>query len=210
MRGTVEPLKAKGWGRMKKVRLDLAKAESGFVVFRRGSSSPTARKNASKKGAAKGGFTVENWTVRFPAGWDAPEEPIVLTDLKPWKDLPLGEEAKAFSGTATYEAVFSIDKELAEKKLTLNLGKVDFIADVKVNGKSAGVLWTEPYVTDISDLVQEGENRLTIDVTGTWYNRLVYDASLPEPERKTWTIAGPTAGSPLHDSGLLGPVTISY
>lgn len=81
---------------------------------------------------------------------------------------------------------------------------------MKVNGKSAGVLWTEPYVTDISDLVQEGENRLTIDVTGTWYNRLVYDASLPEPERKTWTIAGPTAGSPLHDSGLLGPVTISY
>ena len=49
VRGTVEHLKAKGWGRMKKVRLDLAKAESGFVVFRRGSSSPTARKNASKK-----------------------------------------------------------------------------------------------------------------------------------------------------------------
>ena len=210
VRGTVEPLKAKGWGRMKKVRLDLAKAESGFVVFRRGSSSPTARKNASKKGAAKGGFTVENWTVRFPEGWGAPQEPIVLTDLKPWKDLPLGEEAKAFSGTATYEAVFNIGKELTGKKFTLNLGQVDFIADVKVNGKSAGVLWTEPYVTDISDLVQEGENRLTIDVTGTWYNRLVYDASLPEPERKTWTIAGPTAGSPLHDSGLLGPVTISY
>ena len=210
VRGTVEPLKAKGWGRMKKVRLDLAKAESGFVVFRRGSSSPTARKNASQKGTAKGGFTVENWTVRFPAGWGAPEEPIVLTELKPWKDLPLGEEAKAFSGTATYEAVFSIGKELVGKKFTLNLGQVDFIADVKVNRKSAGVLWTEPYATEISALVQEGENRLTIDVTGTWYNRLVYDASLSEPERKTWTIAGPTAGSPLHDSGLLGPVTISY
>ena len=208
--GTVESLEAKGWGRMKKVRLNLAKAESGFVVFRSGSSSPTARKKAFKKGAPKGGITVENWTVRFPEGWGAPQEPIVLTDLKPWKDLPLGEEAKAFSGTATYEAVFNIGKELTGKKLTLNLGHVDFIADVKVNGKSAGVLWTEPYATDISALVQEGENRLSIDVTGTWYNRLVYDASLPEPERKTWTIAGPTAGSPLHDSGLLGPVTIDY
>ena len=63
---------------------------------------------------------------------------------------------------------------------------------------------------DISDLVQEGENTLTVDVTGTWYNRLAYDASKPESERKTWTIAGPAAGSQLHDSGLLGPVSINY
>ena len=34
------------------------------------------------------------------------------------------------------------------------------------------------------------------------------EASLPEAERKTWTIAGPAAGSPLHDSGLLGPVRL--
>ena len=33
--GTVKSLKAKGWGRMKKVFLDLAKAESGFIVFRK-------------------------------------------------------------------------------------------------------------------------------------------------------------------------------
>ena len=59
-------------------------------------------------------------------------------------------------------------------------------------------------------MVKEGENKLTVEVTGTWYNRLAYDASKPEAERKTWTIAGPAAGSPLHDSGLLGPVSIKY
>ena len=87
---------------------------------------------------------------------------------------------------------------------------MDFIADVKVNGKGAGVRWTEPYRLNVKDFVQEGENALTVEVTGTWYNRLAYDASLPEAERKTWTIAGPAAGSPLHDSGLLGPVVIEY
>ena len=47
-------------------------------------------------------------------------------------------------------------------------------------------------------------------MTGTWYNRLAYDAGQEEAARKTWTIAGPKAGSPLHDSGLLGPVVIRY
>ena len=63
---------------------------------------------------------------------------------------------------------------------------------------------------NIKDFIQEGENTLTVDVTGTWYNRLAYDASQPEAQRKTWTIAGPAAGSQLHDSGLLGPVFIEY
>ena len=42
------------------------------------------------------------------------------------------------------------------------------------------------------------------------FNRLAYDASQPEALRKTWTIAGPDAGSPLRNSGLLGPVRLLY
>ena len=56
--------------------------------------------------------------------------------------------------------------------------------------------------------VKEGENTLEIDVTSTWFNRLVYDASQPEDMRKTWVIAGPEAGKPLRQTGLLGPVTL--
>ena len=195
---------------MKKIFLDLAKAESGFIVFRNGASSPSVKEKAFAKAEPKGSVAVEGWTVKFPDGWGAPKDKITLNELKPWKDLPLGDEGKSFSGTATYETTFTIGKEQLGKELTLDLGKVDFIADVKVNGQSAGVLWTEPYSLNISNLVKEGENTLTVDVTGTWYNRLVYDASLPEAERKTWTIAGPAAGSQLHDSGLLGPVRIEY
>ena len=195
---------------MKKVRLDLAKAESGFVVFRRSSSSPSVKEKAFAPDPDAGKIALEGWTVKFPEGWGAPKEPVTIDGLKPWKDLPLGEEGKAFSGTATYETTFSVSKDQISKNLVLDLGKVDFIADVKVNGKSAGVLWTEPYSLNISDFIQEGENTLAVDVTGTWYNRLAYDASLPEAMRKTWTIAGPAAGSELHDSGLLGPVCVKY
>ena len=90
----------------------------------------------------------------------------------------------------------------------LDLGRVDMIADVRVNGEKAGVLWATPYRLDISPWVKEGHNTLQIHVTSTWYNRLAYDANQPEAQRKTWTIAGPDPGSPLHESGLLGPVII--
>ena len=92
----------------------------------------------------------------------------------------------------------------------LDLGRVDMIADVWVNRQPAGVRWARPYRLDIGPYLKEGRNELRIDVTGTWYNRLAYDAALPEARRKTWTIAGPQAGSPLRESGLLGPVQIEY
>jgi hypothetical protein len=56
--------------------------------------------------------------------------------------------------------------------------------------------------------VRLGVNRLTVEVTSTWFNRLVYDAGLPEAERKTWTISGPNKDAALQLSGLLGPVTV--
>ena len=208
--GSVKALKARGWGRFKKIRLDLDNAEGGFIVFRRdaevGKSAGKAFASASNAKSTE----IKDWTVSFPDGWGAPIEPVALKGLAPWKDLDLGEEGKAFSGTATYSASFTVPAGAVGKKMVLDLGKVDFIADVKVNGESAGVRWTAPYELEIGNLIHEGENNLTVDVTSTWYNRLVYDAGQEEAMRKTWTIAGPVAGSPLHDSGLLGPVRILY
>lgn len=120
----------------------------------------------------------------------------------------MSAEGCAFSGTATYETTFTLPENGEGKPLLLDLGRVDMIADVYVNGSPAGVLWATPYRVDIGPLVRPGNNTLRVDVTGTWYNRLVYDASLPEAARKTWTLSGPAAGSPLHESGLLGPVKL--
>ena len=205
--GSIRQLKARGWGKLKKITLDLDKAEGGFIVFR--------QDKASRKEKLSGGkgrtMAVDGWTVSFPDGWGAPKEPVRLDALLPWKDIEaLGSEGRAFSGTATYSVKVDVPAGMVGKDVVLDLGKVDFIADVKVNGEAAGVCWTAPYRLPVGHLVHEGENTITVDVTGTWYNRLVYDAGQEEALRKTWTIAGPRADSPLHDSGLLGPVCIRY
>jgi hypothetical protein len=82
------------------------------------------------------------------------------------------------------------------------------IAKVTLNGKFLGTLWCTPYSLDVTDAVIAGNNSLKIEVTGTWFNRLVYDAAQPEDKRKTWTISGPSKDAPLRNSGLLGPATI--
>jgi hypothetical protein len=90
----------------------------------------------------------------------------------------------------------------------LDLGRVEVIASVRLNGQPAGTVWTPPYRLDISRLATPGVNRLNVQVTSTWFNRLVYDAGLDEKARKTWTISGPAKGSILVPSGLLGPATV--
>ena len=96
------------------------------------------------------------------------------------------------------------------KQLLLDLGKVSMIAEVTLNGQKLRTLWCTPYALDITNHVKPGDNTLQVKVTSTWFNRLVFDASLPEADRKTWTISGPEAGSPLKEYGLLGPVTLKY
>ena len=230
--GSVRPLELKRRGRYRSVRIDLVQAEGGFLVLRRdrraggvrngadnvpfGSKSaqndPNGKKNAPLRTVAsatgRDSVALTDWTIRFPQGWGAPTEPLAIPELKAWKDLDLGEEGRAFSGTATYEARFTLPDGRKEDALTLDLGQVDFIAEVRVNGQEAGVRWTPPYRFEIGPLVRAGSNTLEIDVTSTWFNRLAYDAAQPESRRKTWTISGPAAGAPLRPSGLLGPVVL--
>ena len=185
------------------VDLELPRAGSCFVVF------DHKRDHVNQPEPAQRAETVVAgpWEVRFPEGWGAPSD-VTLTELMPWCEMPFSDEGKAFSGKASYKTVFTLDKETVGKPLTLDLGNVDMIAVVRVNGKALRPLWCAPYSVEIGDLVREGENELVIDVVSTWYNRLVYDASQPEDMRKTWTIAGPAADKPLRQTGLLGPVTL--
>ena len=61
----------------------------------------------------------------------------------------------------------------------LDLGEMKDIAEVRVNGKSAGVLWYPPYRADITELLVAGENDLEILVTNNWVNRLIGDEQEP-------------------------------
>jgi len=147
------------------------------------------------------------WTLAFPSGWGAPTE-LKLDALASWTELAMSPEARAFSGSATYAAEFAVDAVATNACYLLDLGRVEMIADVTLNDKAAGILWAPPYRIDVTRFVRPGQNRLTVRVTSTWFNRLAYDAGQPEAARKTWTINGPAKDAALQPAGLIGPVAL--
>ena len=188
--------------------VDLSLPESGscFVVIHDDEPQPYVEKFEIAQEKPIGG----EWTLSFPEGWDVPAQ-VKVKELKAWKDLDFSAEGKAFSGSVKYSTKFVADKaDVQSGGVKLDLGKVDMIATVKLNGKALATLWCAPYSLDISKAIVEGENELEIEVTSTWFNRLVYDAAQPESERKTWTISGPSANNALRESGLMGPVKLVF
>ncbi|MDR1335584.1 MAG: hypothetical protein LBK22_02000, partial [Tannerella sp.] len=187
------------------IRFDLERAGSCFVVFRKDAMPDGGQK--APDSAADSQTLSGSWTLAFPSGWDAPAS-FRTSELKAWKDLDLSPEARAFSGTVTYRTAFDAGKVRKGETYSLDLGRVEMIAAVTLNGKPLRTLWTPPYRLDVTDALKPGKNTLQVEVTGTWFNRLVYDANQPEEQRKTWVIAGPKKEEALRESGLLGPVVL--
>jgi hypothetical protein len=146
------------------------------------------------------------WRLSFLKGWDTPEQ-IDLPSLLPWSALT-DPATRAFSGSATYTCTVKLDSVAPDSRLLLDLCRVAVIAEVSVNGKPVATLWAPPFRADITPYVKAGENHIAVKVTSTWFNRLAYDASLPEAQRKTWTINGPGKNATLQPAGLIGPVVL--
>ncbi len=70
-----------------------------------------------------------------------------------------------FSGHMRYETAFDAQKPSADMRLVLDLGDVGESATVWVNGQKIGDRITPPYRFDITDAVNSGSNRLTVEVT---------------------------------------------
>lgn len=193
-------------GEYSKVKLDLPKSGSCFIVFRREGSKASLLK-PKISGTNVSIPLSADWNLSFPEGWGAPAS-LRIKDLKAWKDLDISVEGKAFSGTASYTTTFNIAKITSERTYMLDLGKVDMAATVFLNGKEVRRLWAPPYRADLKAFIKQGKNTLEVKVTSTWFNRLVFDAGQSAEKRKTWTISGPGKDSALRASGLLGPVIL--
>ncbi|MEI7911642.1 MAG: glycosyl hydrolase [Verrucomicrobiota bacterium] len=148
----------------------------------------------------------KSWTLTFPPGWGA-TAPVALDHLGSWTEPNIPEEARAFSGTAVYTTQFALETIAKDCRVELDLGRVEVIASVRVNGRLLRTLWAPPFKLDVTSALKPGTNQLAVEVTNTWRNRLAYDSAHPEPQRKTWTVSGP-GPVPLIPAGLLGPVTL--
>jgi hypothetical protein len=155
-----------------------------------------------------------DWNVQFNPEWGAPEK-VVFSKLISWTEHE-NQGIKYYSGKGTYTKTITVqDGWIGDgKNIYLDLGKVGEIAEVFINGKSAGVVWKPPFRTDITKLVKQGSNELKVEVMNLWVNRLTGDAKLPESERLTKTNIHSDGGSWLKNytewhveaAGLFGPV----
>lgn len=137
------------------------------------------------------------------AQWDALQEP-----LPSWTQWP---EMENFSGDVTYETTLELSSKpsltepsscncaeasgqakasgelLSSDKVILDLGDVCEIARLTVNGTAAGVRLWAPYTFDLTGLLQEGVNTISVEVSNALANGMSH-SKLP--------------------SGLLGPVNL--
>lgn len=152
-----------------------------------------------------------SWNVHFDPQWGGPES-FVMNELRSWTDFK-DPGIKYYSGTAVYEKRFTVkEKEIKGKKVFLDLGNLQEMAVVTLNGRRFPLCWTPPYEPDISDCLVNGVNELKVEIINLWPNRLIGDGKLPEEQRLTKTninkFETPDAESLLRVSGLLGPVKL--
>jgi hypothetical protein len=215
------------------VTLDLPPGGSVFVVFGNSSVDPAAFEcfaNGQYSLTASDGQTKQvkvdslpapltlqgEWTVDFDTKWGAPAQ-IKLPKLISWSDHD-NEGVKYYSGAGFYTKTLDVPVAwlASERRVHLDLGDVRDIAEVFVNGQSAGVIWKAPFRADITSLVKPGANKLKIEVMNLWFNRLVGDQFLPDEKKFTRTNvrnldnfrSKPGTIWHVQPAGLLGPVRL--
>jgi hypothetical protein len=119
------------------------------------------------------------WDVTFPPKRGAPSGVTLPELMSLHRHSDSG--VRYFSGTAAYSKSLTISADALShnKRLYLDLGRVEVIAEVRVNGRGLGTLWKPPYRLDVTEAVHQGANRLEVLVTNLWPNRLIGDEHLP-------------------------------
>jgi hypothetical protein len=123
-------------------------------------------------------------------------------------DLKDSEEYQHFCGTIVYQKTIETSRNGANTVSTiLDLGLVEGVSEVFINGQSAGVQYFGRRIYDLTDYVHEGKNDLEIHVTTTMGNYLKTFSHEENPT--TWIYVNhPRREQPLQPMGLLGPVKI--
>ena len=187
------------------VPLEFSRAGSCFIVFKKG---------VDKLGISQKDFPVfiekqiinGKWDVLFSSPINPPFSKT-FEKLADWTSFD-DKAIKYFSGRATYTIIFDFGGKLPGKWY-INLGKVESLARVRLNGKDVNTLWCYPYRVNVSDFLKASENKLEIEIVNQWWNQLIGDEQ-PEAIRKSNVSARLfwKASDKLVPAGLLGPLVL--
>ena len=193
------------------VPLEFAPCGSWFIVFRAPAAAHPPQAATNRTDLSEIVSLTGPWQVKFSERWGGPAS-VQFDELVSWTKRP-EEGIRHYSGTALYEKSFVVPADAItpapSKSLRLDLGVVHELAEVRLNGKSLGIVWAPPFQVDITSAVQSGENKLEIEVVNFWPNRIIGDQFQPENKRLTRTnVRKLDQKTALMESGLFGPVRI--
>jgi hypothetical protein len=189
------------------IPISLEANESCIIIFKEDTKETLSNKKQNYAVLETVQTLDENWDLQFDPEFKGPKEIIKTNKLFDWS-TSTNDQIKYYSGTVIYKKDF-VWKGNNKEKFWLDLGIIANLAEVTINGKDCGTIWTFPYKTDISEALKKGKNTIEIKVTNTWANRLIGDEKLPKEERLIWTTAPfRLQEGILLKAGLLGPVTI--
>jgi len=173
--------------------IELATSEPGLLVWRNGSHVIGARA-IEGRGISPAVNVVGPWYVSFPPDLGAPEAIALdrLVSLRHHDDFGV----RHFSGTARYRTSFVIAPGAlgGSRRVFLDLGRMEVMAAVRVNGRDFGTLWKPPFRIDVTNAVHAGANDLEIKVTNLWPNRLIGDEHFPSDDVYDVTAFDTTGG----------------
>ncbi len=147
------------------------------------------------------------WKVTF----ENTNRTVEMKNLSDWTAFSSDNDIRYYSGHAVYETSFRC-KSLPKKgkPVVLDLGRVENMATVYVNGQRIATAWHAPYCVDITTALKKGNNVLLIVVVNTWANALQGNDEGKAPFGGIWTNGKYRKESKeLLPAGLLGPVRIS-
>ncbi len=193
------------------VLLHLEPYGTTFVVFREPAKTVSRTLPEEKETVVAGDDDSLNkgWTINFEPNRGAPET-AQLDRLIPWSEST-DPGVKYFSGSATYTKTIMVPASAfsSATHLWLDLGDVENIAEVAVNGKYLGIVWKTPFRLDVTHALVPGNNQIVVQVTNLWVNRLIGDQQPWALKKYAFADFTPyKAESPLLPSGLIGPVRL--
>jgi hypothetical protein len=111
-----------------------------------------------------------NWELQFTAG--GPKRPVTkkMTGLKPWTAFTEDSTTQSFSGTGVYTTSFTLKNKATD--YILQLDKLYESAQVIINGKDAGLIWSLPFELKVGQYLKEGNNTIRIEVCNLMANRI--------------------------------------
>ncbi|HET7723323.1 MAG TPA: glycosyl hydrolase [Propionibacteriaceae bacterium] len=172
------------------VALDLDPYEAALVLVRDDDDGWPSVSTGTDVSSGRGGeVDLGPWHVSYASG---DSRPVTLPDR--WEDH---EETRHLSGTATYSTTFTLGQEA---EVTLELGGVrpvdagsaaergmvgrsfraevttplGEVAEVRVDGRTAGVVWCPPYTLRLGTL-EAGDHTLELAVSNTLANAVAVD-----------------------------------